>query len=154
MQKKEKTHLKKGMLLTTSVAGSTSNTDPRLINPFDLLVDHKHIWVTVRGTSTVSKFSKKGCLISTVSVPTPTGITQAHHKKCSTIYVASDNGTIFTISGNAATTHLTTSGDIAGIAAWKNKLYVAKNNFGAVWEYTGTTQTQTIADADLWKSVV
>jgi len=139
------------MLLTSSLELSAPNTDPRLINPFALLVSKKHIWVTIRDSSLLSKYDRHGKLIASINVPRPTGITKAKTKKCSIIYVASENGSVFALSGNTLTPHLLTSGAITSITWHKHKLYLAKFDAGSVQVFKNQTPLETITDAPLFR---
>lgn len=113
-------------MLVSSVAESARNTDPKLLHPFDLVVTKCSVWVTARGNSTVNEYSRSGCLKSSLSVPTPTGIatgfthtahtdkcgdkcgnkcehaeSSSQHRlthKCPVIYIASANGNVYTNS--------------------------------------------------------
>lgn len=97
-------------MLTSSVAHSAKNTDPRLLSPFDLVWDGCSIWVTSRGSSEVIQYSGCGERLGALSVPTPTGIciAKTDKHKCSkkrprAIYVASSGGSVYTLGNMIAT---------------------------------------------------
>ena len=136
-------------LLTSSLELSAPYTDPKLINPFDLIVTRKHIWVTIRDNSLVTKYDKTGKLIMSIDIPNPTGITKAISKKCSSIYVASENGNVYTINNNIPTIYITTNSAITGITWHKYNLYLAKYDVGLVQIYHNQAPTWTIMDMPL-----
>jgi hypothetical protein len=150
------------MFLTSNVQLTAHNTDPKLLNPTDLLVIRKYIWVTILGSNLVSKYNKKGQLINSITVQQPTAICLAKRKpyhgsssddssKCHNdiIYVGTMSGVVYTISGGIATSYITSTGAISGIAYLKGSLYLATYTSGSVYVYKDKTATHTIMDKPL-----
>ena len=151
-------------MLASSVAHSAKNTDPKLLNPFDLVWDECSIWVTSKGSSEVIQYNSCGERQTAVNVPTPTGICigKSEQSKCGknkcvkTVYVASSGGSVYILGGappaspttasSGPQVHVTPGGVLAGIAWHKGKLYVAAYDAGYVGAYNGTTLELAIKD--------
>ncbi len=136
-------------LLVSNISGGAANEDQDLVNPFDLLVSRKYILVTSTTKSMVIKYKKNGSRISSVSIPSPTGLCKCK-KECNkkVIYVASEDGTIYSYPD--MTPFISPGGMLGGLAWHKDKLYVAAFTAGYVKVYSGTTEVQGIADNALF----
>lgn len=143
-------------MLTSSVAHSANNTDPKLLNPFDVVWDGCALWVTARMSSEVIQYTPHGKRMSAVNVPMPTGICAGTEKGCKkrtqSVYVASAGGNVYMLGDVASSStmmpkiHVSPGGMLGGVAWHKHKLYVAVYDAGYVAVYNGTTMELTLKD--------
>lgn len=120
-------------ILVSNVPFTACQTDSKLINPVDIALSHDStsIWVSIVASNLVQQYGRKcGKLLSSVTVSTPTGLAV----RCKQLYVASQNGTIYTVSRNVTTptTYVTVSGSLEGLAWLKDLLYVSVSDRGYV----------------------
>jgi len=137
-------------ILTSSVGATAKHTDTTLIYPYDLALDEKHIWVSVNARSLISKYTRSGQLVSSVTVTTPTGLALSKARDhCSRVlYIASKGGVVYAHnidSSSTPTTFITVGGALNGIAWHKGKLYITSDN-GMVLIYNGTSKVGQITD--------
>jgi hypothetical protein len=138
-------------LLVSNVPFTARQTDAKLVNPVDIIVHCGRIWVSVLASNLVQQYDKRcGKLLSSVSVPTPTGL--ASH--CNTLYVGSQNGNVYTIAKGATTTTtyltITGGGSIEGIAWLKGLLYISVSDRGYVGVYKNKVAVLSIMNDGLF----
>jgi hypothetical protein len=123
--------------LVSNIEFDGKHTDPKLIDPYGVLVKGSHIWVSSVTSSLVIKYKCTGEMVSSISVPSPTGMCFG---KDDIIYVASNTGVIYwlTTKGTTANVYFTierSPTSVGGIAYHKHKLYIAVFSFGYVQVY-------------------
>ena len=145
-------------ILTSSVEGTANNFDIDLINPQDLILTKKHIWVTSLTNSLLIQYTRSGQLVSKITVQSPTGMAlgKSYHWKsnsrcgnkndskrdrcCKTkiLYIASRGGIVYAYELGSSTPpviFITASGALHGVAWLKGKLYVTAYDSGYVGVY-------------------